>query len=314
MMTSPDLPPVITLMGPTATGKTALAMALHEQLPVEIVSVDASQVYRGLDIGTAKPGAAELARAPHRLIDIRDPSEAYSAAEFCRDAVREIGDIHRAGRLPLLVGGTMFYFRALEFGLSRLPAANPAIRARLLAEAAHHGWAALHARLAEVDPVSAGRIHPNDPQRLQRALEIFELTGEPLSRLQARDRPEPAPYRFVRLAIIPADREALQARIARRFHHMLELGFLAEAEGLYRRGDLHPDLPSMRTVGYRQAWEYLSGGLGYTDMVERAVLATRQLAKRQMTWLRRYPGIHRLEMGEDQAATASDRIRRELCL
>ncbi len=313
-MTSPDHPPVITLMGPTATGKTALAMALHECLPVEIVSVDASQVYRGLDIGTAKPSAAERARVPHRLIDIRDPSEVYSAAEFCRDAVREIGDIHRAGRLPLLVGGTMFYFRALEFGLSRLPTADPAIRARLLAEAEHNGWDALHARLAQIDPVSAGRIHPNDPQRLQRALEIYELTGEAPSRLQARDRPEPAPYRFVRLATLPDDREALQARIARRFQAMLEQGFLAEAEGLYRRGDLRSDLPSMRTVGYRQAWGYLSGKLSYTDMIERAILATRQLAKRQMTWLRRYPGVHRLEMGEEAAATASDRIRRELCL
>ncbi|OGI41047.1 MAG: tRNA (adenosine(37)-N6)-dimethylallyltransferase MiaA, partial [Candidatus Muproteobacteria bacterium RBG_16_62_13] len=280
-MATDHRPLAICLMGPTATGKPALAIALREHLPVDIVSVDASQVYRGLDIGTAKPGAAELARAPHRLIDIRDPSEVYSAAEFCRDALREIDDIHRAGRLPLLVGGTMFYFRALEFGLSRLPAADPAIRARLLAEAERHGWAALHARLEQIDPVSAGRIHPNDPQRLQRALEIFELTGEAPSRLQARDRPVPAPFRFVRLAIIPGDREALQARIARRFQAMLEQGFLAEAEGLYRRGDLHPDLPSMRTVGYRQAWEYLSGRLSYTDMVERAVLATRQLAKRQ---------------------------------
>lgn len=313
-MTSPDLPPVITLMGPTATGKTALAIALRERLPVEIVSVDASQVYRGLDIGTAKPSTDELARAPHRLIDIRDPSEAYSAAEFCRDAVREIDDIHRAGRLPLLVGGTMFYFRALEFGLSRLPTADPVIRARLAAEAEQHGWAALHARLASIDPTSAAKIHPNDPQRLQRALEIYELTGEAPSRLQVQARPEPAPYRFVRLAIAPGEREAFQARIAQRFQDMLDRGFLAEAEGLYRRGNLHPDLPAMRTVGYRQAWEYLSGRLGYTDMVERVVLATRQLAKRQMTWLRRYPGVHWLEMGEGAVATAVDRIRRELCL
>ncbi len=309
-----NLTPVIALMGPTATGKTALALALHEQLPVDIISVDASQVYRGLDIGTAKPSVAEQARARHRLIDIRDPAQAYSAAEFRRDALREIEDIHRAGRLPLLVGGSIFYFRALEFGLSRLPSADPAIRARLLAEAGRSGWAALHARLAAIDPVSAERIHPNDPQRLQRALEIHELTGEAPSRAQTRASPEPAPYQFVKLAILPEDRGALNDRIARRFQAMLEGGFLDEAQGLYRRGDLHPDLPSMRTVGYRQAWEYLSGQVSYNDMVERAILATRQLAKRQMTWLRSYPGIHRLEMGGDTAATARDLIGRELCL
>ncbi len=305
---------VLALMGPTAVGKTALALALRESLPVEIISVDASQVYRGLDIGTAKPSAEELARAPHRLIDIRDPSETYSAAEFRRDALREIDDIHRAGRLPLLVGGSMFYFRALEFGLSRLPSADPTIRARLLAEAGRSGWASLHARLAAVDPVSAEKIHPNDPQRLQRALEIYELTGEAPSRAQAQASPEPAPYRFVKLAILPDDRVALNDRIALRFHAMLEQGFLDEAQGLYRRGDLHPDLPSMRTVGYRQAWEYLSGQVGYTDMVERAIQATRQLARRQLTWLRRYPQIQRLEMGGETAATARDLIGRELCL
>ena len=208
----------------------------------------------------------------------------------------------------------MFYFRALEFGLSRLPSADPTIRARLLAEAGRSGWASLHARLAAVDPVSAEKIHPNDPQRLQRALEIYELTGEAPSRAQTQASPEPAPYRFVKLAILPDDRVALNDRIALRFHAMLEQGFLDEAQGLYRRGDLHPDLPSMRTVGYRQAWEYLSGQVGYTDMVERAIQATRQLARRQLTWLRRYPQIQRLEMGGETAATARDLIGRELCL
>jgi tRNA dimethylallyltransferase len=313
-MPAERLNPVIALMGPTASGKTGLALALRRSLPVEIVSVDASQVYRGLDIGTAKPGAAERAQAPHRLIDIRDPAQAYSAAEFCRDARREIEDIRRAGRVPLLVGGTMFYFRALEFGLSRLPAADPAVRARIAEEAGRLGWPALHARLAAIDPASADRIHPNDPQRLQRALEIHALTGEPPSRAQAQTAPEPAPYRFVKLAILPEDREVLNARIAERFHAMLAQGFLAEAEALYRRDDLHSGLPSMRTVGYRQAWEYLSGNIGYTEMVEQAIRATRQLAKRQMTWLRRYPDLHRLQMGGNIAGTASDLIRRELCL
>jgi tRNA dimethylallyltransferase len=292
-MTDPDPPPVLCLMGPTATGKTALALALHAQLPVELVSVDAAQVYRGMDIGTAKPSPAERARAPHRLIDICDPAEAYSAARFREDALREIAAIVRAGRTPLLVGGTSFYFRALESGLSELPSADPAVRARLAAEAARDGWPALHARLRDQDPASAARIDPHDAQRIQRALEIVALTGRTRTELGgARQRP---PYCFVKLALWPADRAALHRRIAERFRLMLNQGLVAEVESLYRRGDLSPSLPSVRTVGYRQVWAYLSGALNYQDMVEKSIIATRQLAKRQLTWLRAERDVIRLD-------------------
>lgn len=293
----PDLPTAICLMGATTTGKTALALALHDVLPVEIISVDSSQVYRGMDIGTAKPSAEELKRAPHRLIDIRDPAEAYTAAEFCADALREMEAIHRRGRIPLLVGGTMFYFHALEFGLSPLPSADPELRARLMAEAAETSWQALHARLAEVDPTSAKRIHPNDTQRIQRALEIHELTGQAPSQINETAVPQPAPWRFVKIALQVSDRAALHERIAKRFHAMLEQGLMQEVEALCRRGDLDPALPSIRTVGYRQAWSYLTNKVNYTEMVEAAIAATRQLAKRQLTWLRSYPGVQSLETG-----------------
>lgn len=286
-----DLPPAIFLMGPTAAGKTALALALHERLPVEIISVDASQVYRGMDIGTAKPTPEELARAPHRLIDIRDPAETYSAAEFRNEALREMEAITRAGKIPLLVGGTMFYFHALEFGLSPLPSADPEVRARLTEEAARLGWPALYARLAAADPETAASLHPHDAQRIQRALEILALTGEPPSRRVQAAPPLPPAYRFVKLALVPADRAVLHERIARRFRGMLERGFIAEVERLYRRGDLTLQLPSVRTVGYRQAWEYLTGTISYNEMVNRAIVATRRLAKRQLTWLRSYPGV-----------------------
>lgn len=285
-------------MGPTAAGKTALALALAERLPVEVVSVDASQVYRGLDIGTAKPTPEEQARVPHRLIDIRDPAETYSAAEFRADALREMAEIVQRGRIPLLVGGTMFYFRALEFGLSPLPPADPAIRARLAGEASVQGLMALHARLARQDPGAAARIHPNDPQRLVRALEVLELTGRGPSEITRESPPAPAPFRFVKLAILPADRSALHARIEVRFRAMLEQGFLAEVERLRARPDLGPDLPSIRTVGYRQAWEYLSEKIGYNEMIASAEASTRQLAKRQLTWLRSYPGVMGLDMRE----------------
>lgn len=284
-------------MGATATGKTALALALHDVLPVEIISVDSSQVYRGMDIGTAKPTAEELKRAPHRLIDIRDPAEAYTAAEFCTDALHEMEAIRQSGRIPLLVGGTMFYFHALEFGLSPLPSADPELRARLTEEAAHTSWQALHARLAEVDPQSAQRIHPNDTQRIQRALEIYELTGKTLSRINATAAPQPAAWRFVKIGLQVSDRAVLHERIAKRFHAMLEQGLVQEVERLYRRGDLNPALPSVRTVGYRQIWEYLSNKINYTEMVDAAMAATRQLAKRQLTWLRSYPGVQSLETG-----------------
>jgi tRNA dimethylallyltransferase len=287
--------PVVLLMGPTASGKTDLAVALTERLPMDIVSVDSAMVYRGMDIGTAKPDAEILARAPHRLIDILDPSESYSAAQFRADALREIRAIHAAGRVPLLVGGTMLYFRALQQGLAELPSADPATRARIEAQAATRGWDALHARLHEVDPVAAARIHPNDPQRLQRALEVYELTGVPLSEFLARGAEQAFPYRAVELVVMPADREMLRRRIAERFQTMLRAGFLEEVERLYRRGDLSPEMPSIRCVGYRQAWAYLAGEFDADTMVERAVSATRQLAKRQLTWLRQWAEARRLD-------------------
>lgn len=290
-MSEHALPPAIFLMGPTASGKTDLAAALVARLPCEIISVDSALVYRGMDIGTAKPDAALLARAPHRLIDILDPAEAYSAARFRTDALREMAEVTAAGRIPLLVGGTGLYFRALRQGLSDLPGAAPVVRARLEAEAAVLGWEALHQRLRQVDPVAAARIHPNDPQRLQRALEVYELTGRPLSELQ-RGGGAALPYRVVALALAPMERERLHARIHDRFHLMLERGLVAEVEGLYRRGDLGPDKPSIRCVGYRQVWSYLAGEVEYPAMVELGITATRQLAKRQFTWLRSEPDSH----------------------
>jgi len=280
------LPPAVFLMGPTASGKTDLAVELVRRLPLEIVSVDSALVYRGMDIGTAKPGPEVLAEAPHRLIDFLYPSETYSAARFRDDALREMDDIRAAGRVPLLVGGTMLYFRALEHGLSELPAADEELRARLEQEAAERGWEAMHARLAEIDPEAAARIHRNDPQRIQRALEVYELAGRSLTELCAEAVPEPFPYRAVKLAVAPPDRTELHRRIALRFRTMLERGFVAEVEALRARGDLNPDLPSMRAVGYRQVWNFLDGQCSYDEMVERGIIATRQLAKRQFTWLR----------------------------
>lgn len=292
-------PIAICLMGATAAGKTALALALHERLPVEIISVDSSQVYRGMDIGTAKPDAEEQAKARHRLIDIRDPAESYSAAEFCADARREMAVIHRSGRIPLLVGGTMFYFHALEYGLSNLPSADSEVRARLSEEASRLGWDRLHARLTGIDPVTADRIHPNDAQRIQRALEIFELTGQPPSALNAQGTSTDLEYRFIKVGLQISDRSQLHELIAKRFHDMLVRGFVAEVEQLYRRGDLTTVLPSVRTVGYRQIWEYLTKKVNYNQMIENALAATRQLAKRQMTWLRSYPDVRFFESKTD---------------
>jgi tRNA dimethylallyltransferase len=277
---------VMFLMGPTACGKTDIAVELARRFPFEIVSVDSAMVYRGMDIGTAKPDAETLRLAPHRLIDICDPSEAYSAARFREDALREIAAIHAAGRIPLLVGGTMLYFRALEQGLSALPPADPIVRERLEEEAARLGWAALHARLAQVDPEAAARIHPNDPQRIQRALEVWELTGRPMSELQRAGRDEPLPFGVVKAQVFPEDRDRLHERIEERFRRMLELGFWEEVERLYVRGDLDPSMPSIRAVGYRQLWRYYAGELGREEAVRAGIIATRQLAKRQMTWLR----------------------------
>lgn len=280
-------PPAIFLMGPTATGKTALACALAERFPVELISVDSALVYRGLAIGAAKPDAATLQRHPHALIDIRDPAEPYSAAQFRADAFSAMDAIHQCRRVPLLVGGTGLYFRALERGLSDMPDADPALRARLQGEAERDGWPALHARLARLDPDAADRIRPHDAQRIQRALEAIELSGISLTALHASTRAASRlPYRVLKLALVPADRALLRERIAARFDSMLAAGFLDEVKRLRARGDLSADLPALRAVGYRQAWEYLDGRCSEDEFRQRAIHATRQLAKRQTTWLR----------------------------
>ena len=286
----PSLPPAIFLMGPTAAGKTDLAAALAQRLPCELISVDSALIYRGMDIGTAKPDAQLLAEFPHHLVDIRDPLESYSAAEFCADALQAMAQISAAGRIPLLVGGTMLYFKVLLEGLAEMPAADAVLRAELEAWAAAEGYAALHEELRRVDPPSAQRIHPNDPQRLVRALEVYRLSGLTMSehrlRQQARGSQGLLPYTVAQLAIAPAQRQILHERIALRFELMLEQGLISEVEALRARGDLHLGLPSMRAVGYRQVWEYLDGNIERHSMVERGVAATRQLAKRQFTWLR----------------------------
>ncbi len=295
-MTDSRHPPVIFLMGPTASGKTALAIELVKRLPCDIISVDSALIYRGMDIGTAKPSAEELAQAPHCLLDIRDPSQAYSAADFRQDALREIEAIVAQGRIPLLVGGTMLYYKALLEGLSPLPAADPEIRQAIEEEAATSGWEALHAQLRNIDPVAAERIHPNDPQRLSRALEVYRISGKTLTEL-TQTKGEQLPYRTLQFAIAPADRELLRQRIAERFHLMLAQGFEQEVRALYQRGDLNADLPSIRCVGYRQMWEYIDGQISYDEMVYRGIVATCQLAKRQMTWLRSWQNVTWLETG-----------------
>ncbi|MDU5828156.1 MAG: tRNA (adenosine(37)-N6)-dimethylallyltransferase MiaA [Mixta calida] len=287
-------PKAIFLMGPTASGKTALAISLCKQLPVELISVDSALIYRGMDIGTAKPSAEELAQAPHRLLDIRDPSEAYSAADFRRDALAEMAEITSKGRIPLLVGGTMLYFKALLEGLSPLPSADPEVRERIEQTAREQGWEALHRQLCEIDPIAGARIHPNDPQRLSRALEVFFISGKTLTEL-TKTAGEALPYDVIQFAIAPASRELLHQRIALRFEQMLASGFEAEARALFARGDLHTDLPSIRCVGYRQMWSYLEGEIDYNEMVYRGICATRQLAKRQITWLRGWQNVHWLD-------------------
>ncbi|HTH76029.1 MAG TPA: tRNA (adenosine(37)-N6)-dimethylallyltransferase MiaA [Trinickia sp.] len=289
-MNEPHRIAIACLLGPTASGKTAAALAFAAKHPTEIVSVDSALVYRGMDVGTAKPTPEERARVPHRLIDIRDPGEAYSAADFRADALHAIDEIRARGRVPLLVGGTMLYYKALAQGLNDLPAADPAVRATLEIDAAREGWPALHARLANVDPVTAARLAPNDAQRIQRALEVFILTGQPMSSLlSASERPDESAYRFVPIALEPSDRAVLHARIAQRFDAMLEAGFVDEVRRLRARGDLDPSLPSMRCVGYRQAWEYLDGAIDLATMRDKGIFATRQLCKRQLTWLRAMP-------------------------
>jgi len=285
MQHSEHKPLAIFLMGPTASGKTDLAIQLRQHLPVEVISVDSALIYRGMDIGTAKPSKAELALAPHRLIDICDPAESYSAANFRTDALREMQEISAQGKIPLLVGGTMLYYKALLEGLSPLPSADEKVRSEIEAKAALIGWGGLHQELIKIDPISAQRINPNDSQRINRALEVFYLTGKTLTELTVQ-KGEALPYDILQFAIAPEQREVLHLRIEQRFHKMIELGFQQEVEKLYRRPDLNENLPSIRCVGYRQMWEYLRGDYDHDEMVFRGICATRQLAKRQITWLR----------------------------
>ncbi|MDO9221844.1 MAG: tRNA (adenosine(37)-N6)-dimethylallyltransferase MiaA [Thiobacillus sp.] len=307
-----SLPPAIFLMGPTASGKTALAVSLVERFPLEIISVDSALVYRGMDIGTAKPDAATLARAPHHLLDIRDPGEAYSAAAFCDDALRLMRDIVARGKVPLLVGGTMLYFRALLHGLDDLPRADAVLRQKLEIEAVSRGWPALHADLARVDPLTAARLAPNDSQRIGRALEIYQLTGTPMSALL--DQVQTAlPYCVLQLALIPSDRAVLHQRIATRFDAMLADGLIDEVKVLRQMPGLSADLPAMRAVGYRQAWAYLDGEIDLNGLREQGLAATRQLAKRQLTWLRSWPDAVTLDcLAADLEAQACVQVERHL--
>ncbi|MBK1682634.1 tRNA (adenosine(37)-N6)-dimethylallyltransferase MiaA [Rhodoferax fermentans] len=297
------LPPYLALVGPTAAGKTAAALAIAQQHPVEIISIDSALVYRGMDIGTAKPSAAELAAAPHHLINIRDPLHAYSAAEFVADASQLIHDIHTRGKLPLLVGGTMLYLKALRQGLDDLPKADAAVRAQIELEAAQHGWPAMHAELAQVDPVTAARLAPGDSQRISRALEVWRLTGQTLASFHTSKKEATSPMdtratgpngaedaaTSMLISLEPLERSWLHLRIAQRFDEMLRQGLLDEVQALRARGDLNPDLPSMRCVGYRQVWEALDGLWPISELRDKGIFATRQLAKRQITWLRSMP-------------------------
>lgn len=286
---------IICLMGPTAAGKTPLAVELVKHFPLDIISVDSAMIYRGMDIGTAKPDHATLQAAPHRLINICDPVESYSAGRFREDVLREIADIHAAGRIPFLVGGTMMYFRILLQGIASLPQANAELRESLKVRAEQEGVASLHAELAQLDPAAAHKIHANDWQRISRALEVHHLTGRPISSIQQTETSPLAGYDVLQLALMPVNRANLHANIAKRFQQMLEQGFIEEVEALYQRGDLNPSLPSIRSVGYRQVWEYLAGNIDDVTMQEKAIAATRQLAKRQITWLRTWPDCHLLD-------------------
>jgi tRNA dimethylallyltransferase len=285
------LPPALLIIGPTASGKTALALEIAERFPCQIVSVDSAQVFRDMNIGTAKPDAATLARFPHRLIDLISPEERYSAARFCSDAMREMAEITASGNIPLLVGGTMLYVKALREGLAELPQADPALRKALDAEAAQLGWPALHAELAQLDPETAARLAPTDSQRIQRALEVVRSSGKPLSHFFAAQKTAPLPFDLLPIALVPNDRAVLHRRIEQRFQQMLDEGLVDEVEALRSKYCLDASLPSMRCVGYRQVWEMLEGQLPRSELCDRGIFATRQFAKRQLTWLRSFSGI-----------------------
>jgi tRNA dimethylallyltransferase len=291
--------PVITIMGPTASGKTDLAMKLSDEINGQIISVDSALIYKGMDIGTAKPTKQELEDYPHKLIDFLDPIQTYSAADFRRDALEEIESAYQQGKTPILVGGTMMYFKSLVEGISELPEAQQEIRADIEKLAQQHGWTYIHDKLAEVDPESAQRIHPNDPQRINRAYEIYLISGNTMTDLMKKEK-QPIPYPVKQFAFQCEDKSTLHKRIEQRFHIMLESGFENEVKALYQRGDLHLDLPSMRSVGYRQMWEYLDGKLDKDEMIFRGVVATRQLAKRQLTWLRSWQDMTQLEIGNEK--------------
>ena len=296
MSSSSPTHPAIFLMGPTAAGKTDIAAQLYQRLPCEIISVDSALVYRGMNIGTAKPDAAFLQKTPHHLIDIRDPRDPYSAADFRHDALALMADIRERGRVPLLVGGTMLYFKALRDGLAPLPPADAEIRRQISLDAAQYGWPHIHHELAQVDPISAARLNPNDPQRLQRALEVYRLTGISLTQWHAEQKQHASAladhrYTAIAVAVSPQDRKVLHQRIEQRFLQMLEQGLIEEVNALRQRGDLSPELPSIRAVGYRQVWEHLDGNIDYNTLIEQGVAATRQLAKRQLTWLRSWPDL-----------------------
>ncbi len=287
-----ESPKVIALMGPTASGKTALAMSMYDQFNVELISVDSALVYRQMDIGTAKPSVEELVAYPHHLINICDPSQPYSAANFKTDATELVLDIHRRGKIPLLVGGTMLYFKALLQGINELPAADPKIREQLAKMAQQEGWEYMHQQLKKVDPVASKRIHPNDPQRIQRALEVYEVSGKSMTDWQQQSPKNNPKWNVISIAVAPREREVLRQRIAERFELMLQQGFEDEVKALMARGDLSNDLPAVRAVGYRQMWQYLQNEIDFEEMKFRGITATRQLAKRQMTWLRSWPDLH----------------------
>jgi tRNA dimethylallyltransferase len=310
MSTEPvNAAPVPLIMGPTGAGKTDLALRLAEKYPIEIVSVDSAMVYRGMDIGTGKPTREQLQRFTHHLVDILDPSQSYSAGQFVRDALQVIAQIRARGNLPLLVGGTMLYFRALRRGLAQMPPASPEVRQQIDAEAAQAGWPALHARLAVLDPATARRIQPNDGQRIQRALEVHRLTGRTLSELHAETRPADPAMTFAAFAWAPSDRQRLYAGIERRFEQMMQAGLLEEVRRLHQRGDLHADLPAIRSVGYRQLWEHLCGRESLDSSVQRAIFATRHLARRQLIWLRAEDDV---EWHDALDSAAADQIERAI--
>ncbi|MCW8109176.1 tRNA (adenosine(37)-N6)-dimethylallyltransferase MiaA [Alteromonas ponticola] len=294
MSNQPQAMPVVAIMGPTASGKTDLALSLAKELPCEVISVDSALVFKGMDIGTAKPTTEERQLCPHHLIDILDPSESYSVTQFCNDTNRLVSQIHHRGNIPILVGGTMMYFNALINGISPLPKSDEAIRQTICEEAEQSGWSKMHAQLQQIDPVSAERIHPNDPQRLTRALEVYRSSGKPLTYWQQQEVSK-TPFEITQFAIAPQDRAVLHRRIEKRFKQMLAGGFVEEVRKLYQRGDLHMDLPAIRSVGYRQVWQYLNQTFSYDEMQERGIIATRQLAKRQLTWLRGWNSLDWLD-------------------